>query len=140
MNKSKELIRFVDDLIMDTAKHPCNNNDSYVLDWDKVDEQDKQHIVALMIDGDGRELYSIYENDKSDDIVSSLLSFLKKDTQDSLEDFAECVRKNVMSYYEKAASELLEERLGVVESSGMLDAGLMQFQDRNSGEIYWGRY
>ena len=134
MNAYQRLVNEIDTLIRTEGSY---DTDGYSLDFVDLDTSDQQKIAGLFIDYDDRDLFSIYENEKYDDIVCSLLTMLKKDTRDSDEDLAECLKKNLVKYYAKRAQELIEERCAEVEASERWEHGQTKHQDRNTGEHYW---
>ncbi len=134
MNTYQRLVNEIDSLIRTDG---ALKDDGYALRWVDLDETDQAKVVALFIDYDDRDLFSIYENEKSDDIVASLLTMLKKDTLDSSEDFTSCLKKNLIDYYAKRAQSMIDERCDEVEASKMWLHGQAKSQDRNTGEFHW---
>lgn len=134
MNTYQRLTNEIDSLIRTEGKLGI---DGYSLDWTDLDESDQNKVVALFLDYDDRDLFSIYENEKHDDIVCSLLTMLKKDTLEASEDFTNCLKKNLCGYYAKRAQELIEERCTEVEASQRWSHGQVKRQDRNTGEFNW---
>lgn len=133
MNSYQRLVNEIDSLIRTMGEY---DTDGYSLHYSDLDEDDQQKIVACFIDSDDRDLFSIYENDKHDDIVASLLTMLKRNTLESGEDFTTCLKKNLREYYAKRAQELINERCGEVESNQLWEHGKTRRQDRNTGESY----
>jgi len=134
MNTYQRLTNEIDSLIKTEGR---TGIDGYSLDWTDLDESDQNKVVALFLDYDDRDLFSIYENEKYDDIVCSLLTMLSKDARDSDQDFAECLKKNLVRYYAKRAQELIEERCAEVEAAEHWEHNQVKRQDRNTGEYYW---
>jgi hypothetical protein len=134
MNAYQTLTNEIDSLIRNSGTF---DSDGYSLRYDDLDEDDQQKITACFIDCDDRDLFSVYENEKYDDIVASMLSMLKKGTHDSEEDFTKCLKKNVTAYYATRAQNLINERCAEVESSERWTHGQTKRQDRNTGEFNW---
>jgi hypothetical protein len=108
------LINTIDEVIIDSGSF---DSDGYSLCFDELDSNDSQKIVAAFIQYDDRDLFSIYENEKRDEIVDSLLTMLKKDTPDADEDFIQTLKSNLVAYYASRAQELIDERCVEVESN-----------------------
>jgi hypothetical protein len=134
MNPYQTLVSEIDSLIRNEGTY---DSDGYSLSYDDLNEDDQQLIVACFVDYDDRDLFSVYENEKYDDIVASMLTMLKKGTRDSDEDFTECLKKNLRTYYAKRAQELIDERCGEIESIERFEHGQVKRQDRNTGEFHW---
>lgn len=134
MNSYQRLVNEIDSLIRTEGTFDA---EGYSLQFDNLDNNDQQKIAGLFIDYDDRDLFSIYENDKHDDIVCSLLTMLSKDTHESSEDFADCLKQNLVKYYAKRAQELIDERCPEVEASKRWGQGQVRRQDRNTGEFHW---
>lgn len=127
----KNLCSVINSLILNEGKY---TSDGYSLEYNDLDEHDQQTIVALFIDYDDRDLCSISENEKVDDIVSSLLVMLKKDTHESHEDFVNCLKTNLREYYAKRAQELINERCAELTSDDDFEHGRTRIIDRINGE------
>jgi hypothetical protein len=134
MNQHKQLVHEIDTLIKLEGVYDQNG---YSLSYDRLDENEQHKIVACFIDYDDRDLFSIYENEKFDEIASALLTMLKNGTRDSDEDFAQCLKKNLTAYYAKRAQKLINERCVEIESNENWDHGLVKRQNRNTGEFQW---
>ena len=132
----QRLVNHIDSIIREEAKQ---TSEGYYLEFEELPELEQQEIVALFLEYDDRDMFSIYENEKSDDIVSSLLTMLKNGTREASEDFAECVRSNVVKYYSKRAQEMIDDRLGWVEQEDDWERGYVKRQDRNTGEYHLAR-
>lgn len=133
MSTHKELIKFIDHLIMSCSEY---NGDGYSLKWGNIDECDQQHIAALMLEDDDRDLFSVYQNDNYEHIVSSLIVYLKNDAKETERSFARCLRNNLVNYYEKRAQEMIDERVQHLGAEMRHEHGKFRFQDRNTGEFY----
>lgn len=132
---SKVLIPFVDRLI----RNKCHQDENgYQLTLNELDDHEKEQFAAHLLENDDRDIFSIYENEKYDDIVSSLIVMLKKDNLDNRLDFAESIRDNVTKYYEDRMSDLIKERLSIVEADDYHFIGYIK-RERDNGEHYWAR-
>lgn len=124
---------FVERLIRDNQKP----NSLYELKVDSLDEIDQQTFAMHLVEYDGRDLHSIYENERYDDIVSCLFSMLKKDDMDTKLDFAEMVRDKIISHYKEKMQEMIDEIIGWVEQEDKTTEGCTRRQHKDNGETYW---
>lgn len=108
-------------------------------DWNDISLHDKEALAAMFIEYDDRDLLSIYENQNYDDIVSSLLNMMKKDDAESKEDFTDCLRNNIVKFYEKHMMKLIEEATIEYETNDRISSGLVQRKYADNGETYWSR-
>lgn len=111
----------------------------YYTDWNKIPDEDKEALAGLFINYDDRDLFSIYENENYEDIVSSLLTMLRKGDHDSEEDFAQCLKKNLVKYYEKKMVELLTEATADYEKHDYELNGFERCYHKDNGEAYWSK-
>lgn len=132
MTPYNELVNLIDDLIFNYAKR---DSDGYWLSYSDLDEDSQNEIVAKFIDYDDRDLFSVYENEKYDDIVCAMLSMLKKNTVESEQDFSACLKKNLRSYYANRAQELIDERCGDIDADELSSHGYYRTYDRNHGDL-----
>jgi len=130
----KDLYNFAYEL---AANYHEVTSDGYYTDWRKIPDEDKEAFAGLFIDYDDRDLFSIYENEKYDDIVSSLLTMLRKGDRDSEEDFTACLKKNLVKYYEKKMEELLTEATADYETEYFESHGCVRRYHKDNGEAYW---
>lgn len=130
----QRLVNHIDSVIRNDA---TRTSEGYSLDFQGLPDHEQHEIVALFIDSDDRDLFSLYENEKHDDIVATLLTMLKKGDREAAEDFSDCVRNNLVKYYTKRAQEMIDDRLGWVEQEDQWEAGYTKRQDRNTGEYHW---
>lgn len=134
MSTYQRLVNEIDSLIRTEGKF---DTEGYSLQFENLDNNDQQKIAGLFIDYDDRDLFSINENDKHDDIVCSLLTMLSKDTHEANEDFVECLKQNLVKYYAKRAQELIDERCTEVEASKRWQHGQVKRQSTITGEFHW---
>lgn len=134
MSAYKQLRHEISRVVSDEAKH---TDEGYTLRYDDLDTDTQDNIVAYFLDYDERDLFSIYENDKLDDIASSLISMLRKNTRESEEDFASCIKKNLRAYYARRAQELIDECCAESEREEAWEHGYVKRQNGNNGEYYW---
>lgn len=133
MNTYQTLCNLIDDLILNQGEFGI---DGYSLHYQDLDESDQQSIAAAFIEYDERDLFSITENEKYDDIVSSLLTMLKKDTQESAEDFSNGIKARLREYYAKRAQELINERCVDIKSEQAWANRRVTRQNRTTGEFH----
>ncbi len=133
MNSYATLTHYVDYLIKTEGTY---DEDGYYLDYNGLDESDQKKLVALFIDYEERDLYSIYENKNLDDITSSLLTMLANDDKETDKDFLNCLKRNMVSYYTRRAQQLIDERSVDLESEDRLENRKISVLDRKTGEYH----
>jgi hypothetical protein len=106
----RNLVNFIDRLISNYAKEESG---VLYLNISDLDDHAREEFTAYLLEDDERDLYSIYENKKYDDIVSKLICMLKDDSLDTRNDFAESVRNNMVSYYSSKMQQLIDEQIPV---------------------------
>lgn len=136
----QNLLNFVDNLIIAESTY-CDSHKT--LNFDDLSDHDKYEFASLLLEYDDRDItFYLNENEKYDDIISSLILSLKKDTQKDDINFVNNLKANIVSYYQKQMKELINERLQHVETEELHDHGYVKYQGRNTGEIkvmYVGR-
>lgn len=133
-----EIITYIDELI---RLHAEVHADGYYLTWDDLDEDDQAHLVSLFIEYDELDLYASFnENDKYRDIVEALVHHMRKNTDETQQDFVKILKGSLMQYYKKSVSELINERLIAVETEDNYQYGLIQKMDEQTGESYFGKF
>lgn len=130
----RELRNFASDVVAENAKWDC---DQYVVDWYKIDENDRNKILAYFVELNGKDFYAIVENDEKyrDDILSKMLGMIKGTSIDSELDFAYSVREAVNHYYEPQAIELIDELTGEYTHDTLRENGLRLVQDKYHGDF-----
>ncbi len=130
----KEIEHFANTLVTDNAKW---DGDTYSVDWDKIDTDHQNMLIALMVDRDGKDFLAIGENDEKyrDDILSHLTGMIQAGDMESENRFAECVKKAVRHYYEGQAIELIDELTGYYTHETLADQGLRLVQDPEHGDF-----
>lgn len=111
MTPYNKLIHRIDDLILDKASF---DSDGYSLSVHDIDEHELGNIAADFLEYDDRDttecFYQADKYSKDDDITCSLLSFLKSDTKETKQNFADTIRKNTIKKYLPRMQELIDER------------------------------
>jgi hypothetical protein len=134
---TKKLSSFVEDLISDNKKR--DSFGEIYLKVDDLDELDQYRFAKNLIENDDRDMFSIYENDDYDNIISSLIKMLNAPTIDNKLDFAEVVRDKIVEYYKPKMQTIINEFIGVLEYEKRIDQGFSPRQHKDNGEQYWGR-
>ncbi len=129
----KKLVPFADEIIRNNLKFTSYG---YEFDYHSLDDSDKQELAAMFLEYDDRDIYSIYENENLDDIVSKLILMLRKDSTDNKLEFAEVVSKNLVKHYEKPMISLLIERLSYIEDDNYAESGYVKRFHKDNGEMY----
>lgn len=136
MTAYRDLIDAVDTLIL---RKSLQEDYGYSLEFESLDEEEKQMLTAYFIDYDDRDLVSIYDNSNRDEITASMLTMLKKCANESDEDFILCLKKNLAQYYANRAQELINERCEEIATNRNWDKGLVKRRYYDNGEIYLSR-
>ena len=131
---TRELHTLVGEIVSD---HAYWDGDHYEVNWHKLDHDDQNKIIALMVDLDGKDFLAIGENDENfrDEILAKLIGMTQRDDMESQLDFAESVKKAVRHYYEEKAIELVDELTGDYTHDTLAEQGLHLVQDRNHGDF-----
>lgn len=133
---SDKLLSFVNELIRNNF---YENADGYQLNFERLSDSVKEAFAAQMLQSDDCDLFSITENLQRDEIVSHLLKMLNLDNLDNRLDFADCVKNNIVKYYEKRMKTLIESRIGIVEQEDYEFSGYQKKVYQDNGEPYWVR-
>lgn len=116
MSTHQRLISQVDFLVSEKAIR-CFGD--LTLNYESLSENELSQLTALMIEEDDGDLYSIYENERYEDILGSFLRYLKNPTFHSKEEFISTLKLCVMDHYKKKISMLLNERLEEAERNAI---------------------
>jgi hypothetical protein len=65
---------------------------------------------------------------------------LQNDCQETRDNFAKVTRKNILTYYSQSLQELLDNSCHSYQHNMMNEQGMYAHQDRDTGEVYWGRF
>lgn len=137
-NHYKNLINYIDDLILDKAE---KTPEGYFLQVDDLDDDELGNLANLFLEYDDRDTSDCFqEADKyaiDDNITCALLNMLKDNSEEAKQNFSELVRQNTIKRYRNRMQEYINERCGDVESDVMADEGLYKYQDRSTGEFHW---
>lgn len=130
----KELKNYAYDLISQYAKW---DGDSYYINWNRIPEDEREELIAIMVELDGDEFSIINQNDSKyrDDIMTNMVKMIKSGDMDAKLDFAECVKKAAFHYYEQHAIDYLDEIAGEYTHDTLADNGLCLRQDRDHGDF-----
>lgn len=115
MSFYQQLINSIDSLIRCKGVY---SDDSYLLTFDDLDEDEQGELVTLALEADDRDTYECFHQAdkyaKDDDISCALVKLLKSNTPDNREYFAEEVRKQSINRYRNYLENLIDERCGWV--------------------------
>jgi|KBSSwiStaDraftv2_1062776.scaffolds.fasta_scaffold893336_2 hypothetical protein len=139
LNHEKSLENYIDELVANRAKYIDGR---FELSFDSLAEHHKNEIAHLYIEYSDRDLSEcIYGDDVSinSEFTCTLLSMLKNDSKESREKFAETTRTNILKYYEREFQRLIDGACDVYLNNSMEEAGMYARQDRDTGDIYWGK-
>jgi len=140
MNKYyyKVIIPFVDGLIRRKA---IKDKDGYYLDFDHLSGLERSVFAMHLLKYD-ETLESLYIGDNKDQNYENsfseiLTQMLYLDDIESKLNFANQVKKNIVSFYKNSINELIEKRIAIVESEDNSNNGLTSYQLDSTREIIW---
>lgn len=140
MNNEQKLNCFAQELVAEYGKY---DYDSCKINLSDIPPDEQNKLVSLYIDYTGRELTEcVNGHDFSIDnnYSCALLSMLNNNCKETRDDFAETTRKNIISYYSKSLQEVLDTASQNYLCDINTEAGYFYEQDRNTGEIHWGKF
>lgn len=108
MKSHQHLTREIDDIILKSAKW---SNHELHLSYEQLSDVEKSNLTALMIEDDGGDLFSVYENDRYTDILATFLRYLKTPNLYTRNEFTDVLRLSVVDYYKKRMTILINERI-----------------------------
>jgi hypothetical protein len=143
MNQSyKNIVSFVDDLVANKANFDKFSK-TYHLSVDELTETDQNHLAQLFLEHDDREASECFiesnKSPKDDFIAESLIRMLKKNDEESREQFANAVLRNTINRYKHSMQNLIEDRCLDYQENHMNDAGYYSSASRITGEVEWSR-
>jgi hypothetical protein len=137
MNHQKNLVNFIDELISYKAKF---NGETYSLDIDDLDDDEQSQLSALKLeecDRDTSECVHGLDFSIDNDYSCALLKMLQTNTQESRDDFARIVNRNVIAYFKYSLQGLIDYQCSVYLHSKMSDSGYCGHIDRENGDLVW---
>lgn len=140
MNHQISLSDFALDLVSTYAHYSC---DQFELSLDMLGEDDQNELVRLYIDSTGRDLTECVNGSDfsiENDYTCALLALLKNDCQETRDTFADITRKNILTYYKDSLNELLVTACDTYLNSQMSEQGFYSSQDREHGDVVWGKF
>lgn len=133
---SDVLYPYISNLISAHSKKDING---YYLDVDDLYIDDKYEFAVHLIEYDDRELYCLTENEKYQDIVSSLIKLLNKDDLDSKLDFSDLIKNKVINYYKEKMQCLIDSIIPDVQDQEFLEMGMIRIPHDEPYEKLWVR-
>ncbi len=136
ISNETRLFNFVDQLVSTYAKYDGYN---YLLFVSDLPESEQNELVRLYIEYTDREISDCVHGDDfsiNNDYTCALLAMLKNDSKENRERFAETVRKNTITFFEKSLDNLLQEACNSFLFNSYEESGYRQSQD-DCGEPYW---
>jgi hypothetical protein len=140
MSHKRTLTNYAEELVASYAKFV---NEQYELSLDMLPTDEQNELVRLYIESIDREIeYACYGEDESinSDYLCAMLSMLKNDCLETREHFAEVTRKNLLTYYASSLEDVLDDACNSYHHMINNEQGLYAQQDRETGEIYWGKF
>lgn len=132
----KVLYPFARQLVLENKK---DTSEGYQIDIDDVNESDLQCLASYFFEYDGRDLISVYENKKYDQISSSLIKLLQNDNKETKLDFSENIVSCITEYYKPIINTLLQEICVDAYHDDMWESGLTKRYHQDNNESYWVR-
>lgn len=114
----------------------CEGNYTY----SSLDDFDKENITSLIIEVLGKESYEMFVDYLDFDVTSNLFKkFLSTSKTEHAYDLADFMRKQACNYYSSSLDELFKEISAQQKINNYEENGLIQIQDRQTGEPIWMR-
>ncbi len=123
--------------------HARCHGDHYELHVNALPEDAQNELARLYIESIDREIeWACYGDDESinSDFLCAILAMLKDDSQEARDYFAEVTRKNILVYYKDALNELLDKTCDEYLNDSMNEQGLYAHQDKDHGDVVWGKF
>lgn len=140
VSHEKRLQDYAQELVALRGKYEC---DQYYLDLTLLTDEEQNELARLYIEATDRETNEcIYGDDFTinSEFNCALLALLQNDTSENRDRFAEVTRNNVITYYRKSLDEVLDQACHDYLCAQMNEAGYYAHQDRESGEVIWGKF
>lgn len=140
MSHKRNLETYAEELVSQYAKFV---NEQYELVLDMLPEEVQSELAQYYIESIDREIeWACYGSDESinSSYLCALLAMLKDDCHETREQFAEVTRKNILTYYAKLLQEVIDDACNSYHHLVNNEQGLYAQQDRDTGEVYWGRF
>jgi len=139
MNHYQQLIRAIDDLILDKAQQ--TQEGGYSLSVYDCDEDELGQLAHLFLEQDDRDTSDCFHQGDQfaidDHITCALIKMLTQNNADSRDAFAQLVRQNTIKKYRDQMQALIDIRCSEIASELMAEHGLYSYQNRQTGEYGW---
>ena len=140
MDNQQNLSTYAEELVYQFGKY---QDDQYSLNLFDLSEYDQNELARLYMETTDRETGEcVHGNDFSidNDYTCALLAMLKNNCLETQTTFAEITRKNIITYYAKSLQTVLDDACNDLQCHFNEEQGFSQQQDRESGEVFWGRF
>ena len=140
MSHNKNLSNYAEELVGQYAKY-CD--EQYELSLDMLPDDDQSELVRLYLEATDRETSEcVYGDDFTinSNFTCALLAMLQDDTKDTRENFANVTRTNILIYYKDSLNDVLDTACNNFLHMQMNEQGLYAHQDREHGDIVWGKF
>jgi hypothetical protein len=140
MSHEINLSNYAEELVTNYAKY---EDGQYSLFLSDLSEYDQNELSRLYIEFSGRELTECVNGKDfsvDNEYTCALLSMLQDDSHENRERFAEVTRQNIINFYSESLQEILDKSCHNYLHSINNEQGLFANQDRDSGEIHWGKF
>lgn len=104
MSPYKKLISFVDEVVDSKAKF---EDGFYQLPLHALSQEELSEFAALLAEYQDRDIGDVFAEDE---VISSLIMMMAKNTAESHMDFAEATQTSMIKYFEKTMERMLDER------------------------------
>lgn len=108
--------------------------DGYQLEYDHLMDEDKRLLACILFEADNRHSDILLAGDY-EELSSALIRVLKERTLDNLLEFGIIACQNVVQHYEQIMTDLIQERLAVIEQEDRDYLGIQLTHHCDNGEV-----
>lgn len=141
LSHERQLELYAEELVSRFARYEC---EEYTLDLFNLPVSEQAKFLQCYIESIDREFEadSIYGNDYSinNDYTCSLLALLADNNAETREHLSFVTLRNMTTYYEKELQNILTEACVSYLHYTNQEAGLRCYQDKDHGDLCWGKF
>lgn len=140
LSHQRSLEDYAQELVSSYAEFIGNQ---YELHLEKLSAPLQFELARLYIESIDREIeWACYGDDQTlnSDFLCALLAMLKSDNPKTRANFAKVTSENVVIYYAKTLQEILNCACDEYYGNEMNEQGYHAQQDRDSGDVIWGKF
>jgi len=142
MSHGENVYSYAEELVANFATYD-KNDDRYYLNLFSIPEYAQDELSRLYIEHNDREINEcVYGDDFTinNNYTCALLAMLQDNCQETRDNFADVVRKNILIYFEESLQLLLNEACENYLHKMNNEQGLYAYQDMENGDTLWRGY